>query len=232
VKAAVVAVLITGCHNPDWLEDDGTKRVLCSTSIDDLSQSSPVELADSELERAAVSGEVALLHTHRPGVTISRPMLDHVLDHADALGLDYLTYAELGHVTRPGLALCFDDDHVDEWMTVRDVLRAHHARVTFFVTRYTQLADTARAQLHELAGDGHGVEAHSVSHQNAKKFVAANGLDAYLDQEAIPSIEILEDDGYPVTSYAFPFGASTAELDAALLEHVARVRVSSGSCPY
>ena len=48
----------------------------------------------------------------------------------------------------------------------------------------------------------------------------------------MPSIRLLRDAGYPVTSFAFPFGASTRELEAALLEHVDRVRVGAGACPW
>jgi len=47
----------------------------------------------------------------------------------------------------------------------------------------------------------------------------------------MPSIQILEDLGYAVTSYAFPFGESDDALDSVVLEPVQRVRVSPGSCP-
>jgi hypothetical protein len=48
-----------------------------------------------------------------------------------------------------------------------------------------------------------------------------------------PSIDGLVAAGYPPPSaYAYPFGETTDELNAAILKIVPRVRVSPGSCPY
>lgn len=97
-------------------------------------------------------------------------------------------------------------------------------RATFFITRYAQFSATGKAKLAELFADGHAIEAHAVDHRNAYDYVERWGLAAYLADEALPSITALRDDGYPVSLYAYPFGARTDELDAALLGHVAAVR--------
>jgi hypothetical protein len=76
------------------------------------------------------------------------------------------------------------------------------------------------------------VQAHSVDHLNAVEYATAHGVDAYIQDEALPSISVLQADGYDVTAYALPFGASNESIDDALLEHVAYVRVGVGSCPY
>ncbi|MEJ7599620.1 MAG: hypothetical protein WKG01_17060 [Kofleriaceae bacterium] len=47
--------------------------------------------------------------------------------------------------------------------------------------------------------------------------------------EALPSIQVLRDDGYTVTSFAYPYGARTSELDDALLKHVPLLRSVSFS---
>ena len=62
--------------------------------------------------------------------------------------------------------------------------------------------------------------------------VVACVVTAYLANEALPSIDVLQRDGYAIDAYAFPFGASNDALDAALLDYVRLVRVSPGSCPY
>ncbi len=59
--------------------------------------------------------------------------------------------------------------------------------------------------------------------------VEENGLGAYMKEEALPSIDALRADGYDVTSYAYPYGARTSELDDALLKHVAVLRSVSFS---
>ena len=170
-------------------------------------------------------GEVVELYAHRPGTTVPLEKLEHVLAGAAARDLPYLTYADLaaGGVG-PGLALSFDDDGVEHWIAARPLLQQHGARVTFFVTRYYQFPDEVRAQVRELASDGHEIAAHGVDHLRAPLYVEELGLRAYLADEALPSIEILRADGYAVTSFAYPYGARTGELDRALAAHVSVLR--------
>ena len=108
----------------------------------------------------------------------------------------------------------------------RPELLAHHARVTFFVTRFDLLQQDQVAELHQFATDGDAVEAHSARHLRAPDYVTEHGLQAYLDNEALPSINNLVSAGFHPTSYAYPFGARSDELDAGLLQlpHVERLR--------
>ncbi len=195
----------------------------CAVNLDDSAQND-LDSVDGALDRAAAEGEVVHLYAHRPGGTVPLATLEHVLAGARARGLAYLTYADLAarSTTAPlgGLALSFDDAGVAAWLTARELFRAYDARVTFFVTRYGKLDETRRAGIRDLASDGHTIEAHSVAHLRAPTVVEAEGLDAYLRDEALPSIDRLREDGYPVTAYAYPFGARTDELDEALLRHV------------
>jgi peptidoglycan/xylan/chitin deacetylase (PgdA/CDA1 family) len=68
------------------------------------------------------------------------------------------------------------------------------------------------------AAAGHDVEAHSVLHERGPTYVERHGLAAYLDEEVLPSIELLRADGYEVLSYAYPFGVRTDETDRAILD--------------
>jgi len=170
------------------------------------------------------------------GEVLAQQLRPHprIFDLVDANHLAYVTYSDIeaGGPPRAGVALCFDDQAVDVWTAQQPLLSQRGVRATFFATRYASWTADQHAELTALAAAGHDVQAHSVMHLNAVDYVAAHGLDAYLADEALPSISILEADGYPITAYAFPFGASNDALDAALLEQVHRVRVSPGSCPY
>lgn len=209
------------------------RRVLCSQSIDDLSHDISPLVARDEIDVAAQLDSVALLHTHVPGVTISMRALEHALAAARNAKVDFVTYPELVEgPPRAGLALCFDDSNVESWYSIRDLLASYQARVTFFVARFANFTDAQKQMLAELAADGHAIEAHSVAHLHARDYAEAHGIDGYLNDEVLPSIDALEAGGHPVTSYAFPFGESTDALDDAVLEHVERVRVGTGSCPY
>jgi hypothetical protein len=231
----LASVAATACHDDSWLQYEWDDRqVLCSFSVDDIDRDAPWERVAGQMEYAAEHQTVAVMHAHVPGQTLSIAGLTRILDTAVSNSLDFVTFSELDPATpsRGALALCFDDSAVDTWYEQRELLASYGARVTFFITRFHNWTDEGRAKLAELAAAGHDVQAHAVNHLNARDYVSEHGLAAYLDDDALPSITILEDAGYPITSYAFPFGASSDELDTALLEHVARVRVSPGSCPY
>ncbi len=232
----LVGAMLAGCHDEDWLTypwDD--RRVLCSQAIDDLTATAPWDVVQDQMQVAEHTDSVLLLHAHTPGRSITTAAIKRVLIMAEQHHLAYLTYRELDPQAAPraGLALAFDDSAIDAWFSVRDLLAAHGAHVTFFVTRWYSSTDQERGELRELADDGHDVEPHSVNHLNAPDYVRAHGLAAYLDDEVKPSIDGLIEAGYPPpTIYAYPFGRDTDELDTALLEIVPRVRVSPGSCPY
>ena len=177
------------------------------------------------IDRAADRGEVIEFYAHKPGITVSVERVETVLAHARDRGLAFRTYADLATRTSgPGIALGFDDHDIAGWTSLRPLFATYGARVTFFLSGYGYTDEAARAQLRQLAADGHDIAAHGVDHLRAPPYVEENGMSAYLKREALPSIEILRDEGYPVTSFAYPFGARTSELDDAILEHVSIVR--------
>ncbi|HWO19435.1 MAG TPA: polysaccharide deacetylase family protein [Kofleriaceae bacterium] len=230
VLALVLAIIAAACRvdggDLDDIFYDGDGRLVhCAVNLDS-SAGNTLESLDHALDRAAARGEVVELYAHRPGVTVPLATIEHVLAGAVARGLPFVTYRDFaaGGGTGPGLALSFDDEDVADWLSARPLLLQHGARVTFFVTRYHKLDEVARAQLRELAADGHDIAAHSVNHLRAPAYVEERGLAAFMAEEVLPSIEVLRAEGYEVTSYAFPFGARTAEIDRAVAAHVPVLR--------
>jgi peptidoglycan/xylan/chitin deacetylase (PgdA/CDA1 family) len=210
------------------------RRVLCSDAIDDLEKPVNWPFIESELRQAEREKWAVMLHAHEPGVTVSTEAIEHVLSYADTHHLSYVTFSELvPGPERGALALAFDDNWPDQWMTLRNTLGAHHARVTFFITRWYEYTDAQRAEIKTLAADGHDIEPHTVHHLHANDYVAHAGLDAYMTDEVLPSFDVLTAAGYPtLTSFAYPFGEHSAEIDEAVLQHVDRVRTTPGSCPW
>jgi peptidoglycan/xylan/chitin deacetylase (PgdA/CDA1 family) len=210
----------------DWTE----QPVLCAANIDATAGNDLGTIFDG-LQRAHDRGEVMQLYGHNPSAdgTVPVDKLEAILAKAVELGLPFYRSDEL----RPdgpggaGFALSFDDAHIAEWWALRPLFQQYGARLTFFVTRYAGFDPTMKAQLRDLFTDGHAIEAHSVNHLRAPDYVTEHGLQAYLDDEALPSIELLVADGYPVTDFAYPFGSRTREIDRALLRHVERVRAVS-----
>jgi hypothetical protein len=233
--ALALALALGACHDGNYLSyqwDD--RRVLCSEAVDDLTAPSQALLVEDEIQFAADQRRVALFHAHKPGVTVTRSMIERILTLADRAGLEYITYDELKPgPRRAGIALAFDDSAVDLWLSTRDLFEAHHARVTFFVTRWYLMPDDFHAGLAELAAEGHDIEPHSVNHLRATDYEREHGVDGYLQDEVLPSIDVLVAAGFHRgTTYAYPFGLHTHELDTAILQYVDKVRVSPASCPY
>jgi hypothetical protein len=236
LAACGIALAITGCHDADWATFTWDDRpILCSQSVDDRTQDVPWQWLDEQMGLAAMQKRVLLLHAHSPGQSISLRGIERVLTMARQHGLPLLTYRELDPAAkaRAGLALGFDDNAIDRWFGIRELLDARHARVTFFVSRWDSRTATERQELATLAQDGHDVEPHSVGHLHVSEYVRDHGVDGYVAEEMLPSMDALVGAGYDVpTIYAYPFGERPDTLDAAVLEHVPRVRVSPGDCPY
>jgi peptidoglycan/xylan/chitin deacetylase (PgdA/CDA1 family) len=204
------------------------RRVLCGVTIDDGLRSNFVpDLANLRegMERARRREEVLIFYAHEPGAGLSVGRLESVLALVNEVGLEFLTFDELhGSGGGAGVALTFDDAHIDEWYGQRALLAAYDARVTFFVTRIHRLSTTRLDMLHELYADGHAIESHGLNHLHAPDYVEQFGLRAYLDDEILPSLAVMRREGFSPTTFAYPFGARTAEIDSAVLEHVELVR--------
>jgi len=232
--ALAAPLVLCACHGADYLSFTGDDRkVLCSASYDDMSQEAPWGLIEDEIQQAADARRIVMFHAHKPGVTVSIGAIERMLSLADKYGLDYVEFKDLvpGN-KRAGIALAFDDNDVEGWLDIRDLLQEHHAQVTFFVCRYALLDDDEHHGIDLLASDGHDIEPHTVNHLHAHEYVKQHGIDQYMTDEVLPSLQVLTDAGYPPTSFAYPFGERSDELDTEILKHVDRVRTTPGECPW
>jgi hypothetical protein len=233
VRALCIALLAACQEQVDdvdgvFYNGDG-RRVHCAINIDTVARNE-IDSIDGALDRAAERGEVVELFAHSPGGTVPLVRLRHVLEGARDRGLRFVTYPELANgAAGPGIAMSFDDHTVREWLAARDMFAEVGAHVTFFVSRYPTMSDEQRAGLKTLAADGHAIEAHSVDHLRAPQYVEERGLTAYLDDDVLPGLDAMEADGFPITTFAYPFGARTEETDRALLRHVKVLRSVSFS---
>jgi Polysaccharide deacetylase len=235
VACVLATVLGAGCletlDEMDNIFYDGDgRKVHCAVNLDDEANQT-FDSIDTGLDRAVERNEVIELYAHRPGVTVAMATLEHTIAGAQARGLRFVLYSEFarGEGTGPGIALSLDDSSVDLWEDAMPLFRQYGAKVTFFVTRWARFSDERKAQLASFAAEGHELQAHGVAHLRAPPYVEEHGLEAYMREEAVPSIEAMRADGYPVEVFAYPFGARTHEIDEALLEHVSILRSISFS---
>lgn len=163
--------------------------------------------------------QVALFYGHFNPDGTSAEMVASVLQQATDAGLPFLTFHDL--VTGPeqrGICLSFDDDDYAYWVDLAPILAQFHARATFFVTNFPTATADDKALLHAMADAGVGdIQAHSITHPNALDYVAAHGIQAFIADEVEPSFQVLRDEGFAPDAYAHPYGATSTDIDDALL---------------
>lgn len=210
--------------------------VVCSRGVDDKDGSLRWTQIEQDMADAEQYGWAVLYHAHTPGDSVTRATIEHLFDLADKHHLQYATFRELAPWAPPRAVIAFalDDSHVDAWMTIRDIVRAHHARITLFVSEWYALGDQQLAELGELAADGDDIEPHTVHHVYAPEYVRHHGLGAYVLDEVLPSFAPIVAAGYPKpAAFAYPFGDHTPELDGAVIgaTGVNTVRTNTRECP-
>jgi hypothetical protein len=228
---ATVLLALAACHY-DADEANGAfytwddRRVHCAIDIDTFARNDLASI-EAGMDRARDRGQVLELYMHDPGRTVEWDALESVLAAARDRQLAFYTYADLARgvaTPGPGVIVSMDDAAIADWVAGIPLYAQYGARVTFFVAYFPQLSDGERAALHDLAAAGHAIEAHSVKHLRAPLYVEQKGLGAYLTDEALPSIELLRVEGFDVSTYAYPYGSRTGEIDDALLRHVDLLR--------
>ena len=122
---------------------------------------------------------------------------------------------------KTGVVFTFDDSYVDEWYNYRELFKKYDVCATFYISR-PHLLDTGQInKLRILESDGHEIGCHGYLHQNATLYQIPEN---YIDEQITPALEKLQEMGFRVNSFAYPFGASTPILDTILLKYFKTVR--------
>lgn len=125
-------------------------------------------------------------------------------------------------VKNGAIIISFDDKYVTEWDEHRELFLEYDIKATFFVCRPHLLTETEILGLQTLENDGHEIGCHSLNHLNALDF--ADNPDSYIDTEIAPALELLTEYGFNITSFAYPYGKSTPEIDTAVSKYFTFVR--------
>ncbi|NOZ08797.1 MAG: polysaccharide deacetylase family protein [FCB group bacterium] len=128
-----------------------------------------------------------------------------------------------------GYALTFDDDSIEAWYGIRDLLKKYQVRATFFVTNVEQLSNSQIEMLFKLEFDGHEIGFHGRNHLELNQYIRENSLDDYIRTEVIPGYEEMVADGFAPTSFAYPGGSRNKTADEELLKYFKIIRGVSES---
>jgi hypothetical protein len=241
VRALWILLCVAGCDstlvNIDEIYTRGAPQfVMCGMAIDDKNSTS-VDAIGGALDRAQIDGTTVLLYAHKPGdlpnETVDPATIELTLAGVADRGMTFATYSDLAAGEVPGsLALAFDDADIQGWTDLRPMFMHYDARVTFFVSEYLSFGDAEKAELRQLAADGHDIEYHSTRHLNAENYANAHGADAYINDDIMPALQAMRNDGWAPTIFAYPFGARNAATDKALAPLFTHVRAIRSTCPY
>lgn len=124
----------------------------------------------------------------------------------------------------PGVVISFDDTSINEWYQADKILSQYSWKATFCVSKINTLSHSEIKELKQLQKEGHEIAGHGFHHFNAPKFVAKNGVDAYINQEINPMLALMHFYNFKVTSFAYPFGFRNANIDKALLKKFTIIR--------
>ena len=112
------------------------------------------------------------------------------------------------------IVLAFDDYSPDNWEQYFDLFDEYDAKVTFFVNAAypTEFCEAARKR-------GHEIGCHTTGHANLTELTEEE-----IYEQAIAPIAVFREAGYEFTTFAYPYGAYTDELNELLLQHYNVVR--------
>ena len=116
--------------------------------------------------------------------------------------------------------LSFDDNSVDEWFENRELFLSYNIKATFFISHPQLLTDDQIDKLKILMADGHEIGCHGFNH----KRVTDENMYQYIENEIIPALHFFSENGFTVSSFAYPFGNSVPYLDSLLTNYFTFIR--------
>lgn len=228
-------VALTACTgNYDHIFTHGAEHaVMCGLTVDNKKTVSNDSIA-MFLDRAQAESLIVHLYSHKPAGTVDESTIEQVVGGAADRNMPFATYRDIvDGVATEGLALSFDDHDIDGWHALRPLFDLYGAKVTFFISAFHTLSEAEVAKVRDLASDGHDIEYHSTTHENAEQYAATYGIDQYITDDIVPDVLTMRAAGFDPQVFAYPFGAHTDELDEVLLrDHFRAVRAIHSTCPY
>ena len=115
-----------------------------------------------------------------------------------------------------GIALSFDDNYVDEWVKIDELLSKYQWKATFYITKPHLLHKDHISKLHYLQDKGHELGAHGYFHFNALEYYNNNKINEYLKTEIDAELKYFKRKKFRIKSFSYPYGAHNEALDSIL----------------
>ncbi len=118
-----------------------------------------------------------------------------------------------------GIVINFDDSHVSQWAWADSQLKDYKWKATFCISDFGSLTEEEIQQLHVLNNNGHEIAGHGLHHLSALDYFSTGRSSEYLNEEIIPMVDLMENEGFSVKSFSYPFGLRNEETDSCLLNY-------------
>lgn len=122
------------------------------------------------------------------------------------------------------VVLTFDDKYVNEWYSADSIFSNYNWKATFCVTSYNTLTENEKLKLRTLQNNGNEIASHGTKHYNAIEYVSNHSMEDYIDYEILPTLNEMKEDGLNITSFVYPGGVRSVELDLTLFDYFSVLR--------
>lgn len=117
------------------------------------------------------------------------------------------------------VVLTFDDKYIDGWYTADSIFSKDNWKATFCVTAYSTLSEQEKYKILKLQNNGNEIALHGNRHYNALEYLSDHSMEEYLENEIFPSLDQMTTDGLRITSFVYPGGVRSVELDLTLFDY-------------
>jgi len=128
-----------------------------------------------------------------------------------------------------GIAMTFDDTYIDQWYTIRDILKKYNAHATFFVSNYYSLSPEQITKLKTLETDGNEIAFHGYEHVNSVEYLHNYTFDDYMNNEIKKGVDLMKKDGFHPVDFSYPFGYYDPNTTQSFQKYFLHVRVTSST---
>jgi len=127
------------------------------------------------------------------------------------------------HGVTPGVAFTFDDSSsINSWGLAQNIFQDNNITATFFIDRWHLLTPEKLNILQTLRSDGHQIACHTYEHVSVFDSRYDNEEDkvqAFLEDQVLPAINNMEQDGFHPVSFAYPYTRYTGRHNAKIKEY-------------
>jgi PKD repeat protein len=119
---------------------------------------------------------------------------------------NYITVRPHQSGPHAGVAITFDDNSIENWSAIRNILKNYTANVTFFVSNYGNLDDNDKNMLRTLQADGHEIGYHGYAHLDATTYLENHTVSEYMNNEIINGVTLMRNDSFKPVDFSLPNG--------------------------